>query len=109
MIFSVAIRGRAVKSNTKMPRLTDTTNGFRALRLSVLEDRRINLDQDWLDQYELEPYLLFKTIQLGYRAVEVPVTKVYPPRGNAYTKMRPLFDWWSILRPIFLLGLGLRN
>jgi dolichol-phosphate mannosyltransferase len=37
--------------------------------------------QDWLDEYELEPYLYLKTIRLGYRTVEVPVTKIYPPRA----------------------------
>ena len=36
-------------------RMTDTTNGYRALRLAVLKDGRLNLDQDWLDKYELEP------------------------------------------------------
>ena len=35
-------------------RFTDTTNGFRAIRLSVLQDRRIDLDQAWLNQYQLE-------------------------------------------------------
>ena len=37
---------------------TDGTNGLRAFRLSLLDDPRIRLDQDWLDRYELEPYLL---------------------------------------------------
>ena len=37
------------------------------LRLEVLDDKRINLDQDWLDKYELEPYLLYTLIRLGYR------------------------------------------
>src|SRR3989338_3659324 len=43
-------------------RMTDTTNGFRAIRLSLFKDSRINIDQAWLDQYELEPYILFKAI-----------------------------------------------
>ena len=43
-------------------RFTDTTNGFRAIRLSALDDRRIDLDQPWLDQYELEPYLFYKMV-----------------------------------------------
>jgi dolichol-phosphate mannosyltransferase len=40
---------------------------------------------------------------------EVPVTKIYPPRHLGYTKMKPITGWWSILRPVFLLGLGLRS
>ena len=90
-------------------RMTDTTNGFRALRLTMLEDPLIDLQQAWLDQYELEPYLLLQAIRLGYVVREVPVTKVYPAAGRQYTKMRPIVDWWSILRPIVLVGLGLKK
>lgn len=90
-------------------RITDSTNGFRAIRLSVLEDKRIDLDQDWLNEYELEPYLFYKLIRLGYRVREVPVTKIYPPKQLGYTKMRPITGWWSILRPIFLLGFGIKK
>jgi len=90
-------------------RITESTNGFRGLKVSVLEDPRINLDQPWLDHYELEVYLLMKVLKLGCRTTEVPVTKVYPPRRIGNTKMRPIVDWWKILRPVFLIGLGLRK
>jgi dolichol-phosphate mannosyltransferase len=90
-------------------RFTDTTNGFRAIRLSALRDPRIDLDQDWLDRYELEPYLYFKMVRLGYTVTEVPVTKIYPPHELGYTKMKPITGWWSILRPLFLLGLGFKR
>jgi hypothetical protein len=99
LLFSAAARRR----------VTDSTNGFRAVRSSVLCDERIDLDQEWLDGYELEPYFYLKTIRLGYRTLEVPVTKTYPPKRLGQTKMRPFVDWWSILRPIVLLGLGLRS
>jgi len=89
--------------------LTDSTNGFRAIRLSVFDDERIRLNQSWLDSYELEPYILFKVIRLGYRFQETAVTKIYPPKEKGYTKMRPLLGWWSILKPIFYLGLGIRK
>ena len=75
----------------------------------TLKDRRIRLSQTWLDTYELEPYLYFKAVRLGYRTCEVPVTKIYPSPGLPYTKMRPVTGWWSILRPIVYLGLGLRS
>ena len=65
--------------------------------------------QSWLDRYELEPYLLLKAIRLGYRHCEVPVTKIYPPHEHGYTKMRPVVDWWSILRPVVYLGLGMKK
>lgn len=89
--------------------LTDSTNGFRALRLSIFEDKRINIDQDWLDHYELEPYLLYKAITLGYKFREAPVTKIYPSQKLGYTKMRPIVGWWSILKPVVYLGLRIKR
>jgi dolichol-phosphate mannosyltransferase len=90
-------------------RVTESTNGFRAFKTALLRDTRIDWRQPWLDRYELEPYVMLKTIRLGYRHCEVPVTKVYPRHELGYTKMRPFFDWWSILRPVVYLGLGLRK
>ncbi len=90
-------------------RVTESTNGFRAFRLSLLDDQRINLCQRWMDTYDLEVYLLWKVLKLGYKHTEVQCTKIYPLRSTGYTKMKPVVGWWSILRPIFLLGLGLRH
>jgi dolichol-phosphate mannosyltransferase len=89
--------------------LTDTTNGFRAVRTSVLRDPSLDLDQEWLDEYELEVYLLYKAAKLGYRVTEVGVTKRYPPKELGQTKMKPIVGWWSILRPLLLLGLGIKK
>lgn len=90
-------------------KVTDSTNGFRAFRLSILEDPRIDIDQSWLNQYELEPYLLYKTITLGYKFAEASVTKIYPSAKLGYTKMKPFSGWWSILRPLFYLWLGFKK
>ena len=86
---------------------TDGTNGLRAFRLALLDDARIRLDQDWLDRYELEPYLLYQAVRCGYRVREVPVTVRYHGRGT--TKMRLLRDGWRILRPILYLRLGWKH
>jgi dolichol-phosphate mannosyltransferase len=90
-------------------RVTESTNGFRAVHRRVLEDARIDLSQPWLDEYELEPYLYLSAIRAGYDTVEVPVSKVYPPKALGQTKMPPISGWWSILRPLVLIGLGLRK
>lgn len=90
-------------------RITDSTNGFRAVRMKLLEDPRIDLEQGWLNEYELEPYLYFKALRLGYKVKEVPVSKIYPPRVEGYTKMKPFSGWWSILRPVFYLGFGIKK
>ncbi len=90
-------------------RVTDSTNGYRAMDVLIFKDERINLDQLWLDKYELEPYILYKVLKLNYKFKEAQVTKVYPPKHLGYTKMKPITGWWSILRPLFLLGLGLKK
>jgi dolichol-phosphate mannosyltransferase len=89
--------------------VTESTNGFRAIHRRVLEDARLDLDQRWLDEYELEPYLYIKTLRMGYRSTEVPVSKIYPPKQLGQTKMKPITGWWSILRPLVLLGLGIKK
>lgn len=90
-------------------RITDGTNGFRAVRLACLKG--LHLDQRWLDTYELEPYLYWHMIRHGWRVGEAPVTKRYPKaaHGYHYTKMRAFRDWWRILRPLILLTLRLRR
>lgn len=90
-------------------RMTDTTNGFRAISVDYLMDERLDLDEAWLDEYELEVYLLYKAVRLGYRLVEVPVKKTYPPKVLGQTKMKPIVGWWSILRPLVLLGLRIKR
>jgi len=90
-------------------KVTDSTNGFRAIRLSIFDDQRIAIDQPWLDHYELEPYILFKGLKLGLKYREAPVTKIYPAKKLGYTKMRPILGWWSILKPLFYLGLGVKK
>lgn len=91
-------------------RVTDASSGFRAIKVSLFDDKRIDLWQDWLDRYELEPYLLFKALRLKHKVVEVPVTIEYPRTdGIAYTKMRAITDWWKIFRPVVFLALRLKR
>lgn len=88
---------------------TDATNGFRAYKFSLFKDKRINLDQDWLDRYELETYLHYRVITLGYKIKEVPVSKNYIQGVKKYSKIRPVVDWWKLARPVFLLKFKLKN
>jgi len=91
-------------------RITDATNGFRAFRLAIFDDPEINLDQDWLDRYELEPYILFKAVTgRAIRFREVPITLYYHAERKQFTKMKPFRDWWKLARPMLYLGLRLRK
>ncbi len=90
-------------------KVTDATNGFRVFKREVLNNPQLNLWQDWLIQYELEPYLLIQTCRGGYKVAEVPVTKRYHDDMKENTKMVPFKSWWSILRPLFLLSLRIKS
>jgi dolichol-phosphate mannosyltransferase len=90
-------------------RVTESTNGFRAFKTSILRDARIDWEQDWLDQYELEQYLHFKVLRLNYHRVEVPVSKVYPTKGRGYTKVKAITGWWSMIKPLVYLAAGLKR
>lgn len=88
-------------------KFTDVTNGFRAYKVDFVKDKRVNLDQQWLDGYDLEYYLQYKAITLGYKIKEVPVSKVYPTKKT--TKIKALQSLWIIFKPLFLLKLRLRK
>lgn len=90
-------------------KITDASSGFRAFYLKILKDERINLNQNWLSTYELEPYLLFKVLKLNYKFIEVPVQIIYPAKRKNYTKMKPIIDWWKIFRPVLFLALKIKN
>ncbi len=91
-------------------RCTDVTNGFRAYKMNFLEDKRINVMQDWLDRYQLEYYIHYKMLTLGYKFKEVPVSKVYPYRNKGgYSRISPARDWWSIAGPLIYLKLGIKS
>jgi len=88
---------------------TEVTNGFRAYRLNLLKDSKINLNQDWLDGYALEYYIHFKAMKYKkYSCTEVPVSKIYHQKSN-YTKIQPLKDWHQIILPPILLFLRIKK
>jgi len=98
----------AVFSILVFRRITDATNGFRILDTRILRDPRVDMHQPWLTSYDLEPYILYKAIRLGYKVVEVPCTVRYHPRLG-HTKMRGIRDWWRLFRPALLLRTGVKR
>lgn len=89
---------------------TDVTNGFRAYKLSIFSDDQINIEQNWLDGYQLEYYIHYKVLTLGYKTREVPISKTYPfQQKGGYSKISPLRDWWQIVGPLIYLKVGARR
>jgi glycosyltransferase involved in cell wall biosynthesis len=81
-------------------RLTDATCGYRAFDLDLIRRAEFDWQAEWLHTYGFEYYLYAKVIldgQLRWR--EVPITMHYPPKGRRYSKIRPFFDWWAMLKP----------
>lgn len=92
-------------------KFSDITCGLRCYTLDVMKDPTINLDQPWLNQYELEYYLHYKVARSKkYRIIEVPVTMQYAQlaRGRQ-SKIQPIIGWWSMIRPFLLLALRIRK
>lgn len=91
-------------------RITDGTNGFRAFYLKMFDHPKINLDQEWLNTYELEPYLLYKAVTLpDFKVIELPITIYYHESKQQYSKMKPFRDWWRLARPLLFLRLGIKK
>ncbi|MCK4223584.1 MAG: glycosyltransferase family 2 protein [candidate division Zixibacteria bacterium] len=88
--------------------LTDVTNGFRTYKVSLFDDPKINIWQEWLSTYELEYYIHFWVLKLKYKFGEVPISKIYPSKKK-YSKIRPFLDWWPIVKPLFYLLLRIRK
>ena len=98
----------AVFSALVLRHVTDATNGFRLFRAAILSDPKIDIRQSWLDSYDLEPYVLYKSIRRGYKVIEYPCTVVYHAK-EGYTHMRGLRDWWRLFRPAGLLRIGVKR
>ena len=65
---------------------TDTTQGFRGYSRQLLLDPRVAPFREVFAGYELLPYLSYRAPRLGFRCIEVPSRRVYPP-GAVPTKI----------------------
>ncbi|HET8761231.1 MAG TPA: glycosyltransferase family 2 protein [Nitrospiria bacterium] len=86
-------------------RYTDTTNGFRGYSRRFLLDPRVAPLRPVFRGYELPYYLAAQAGRLGYRVIEVPVTRRYPP-GRVPTKIRPLVGHLEILSALWAVWRG---
>jgi dolichol-phosphate mannosyltransferase len=91
-------------------RCTEVTNGFRAYKLNIFLDNRINIYQDWLDNYQLEYYIHYKVLTSGFKIKEVPVSKIYAfKHKGGYSHISPFSDWWKIFGTLFYLKIGAKK
>lgn len=81
---------------------TDTTNGFRAFKIEILNHPRVRFFDIPYNSYELEILFYIKVVKSNFRCYEVAVSKIYPPKKLGITKIRPFIDWFKMLKPFFL-------
>jgi dolichol-phosphate mannosyltransferase len=61
------------------------------------------------NNYELHYYLAIRAARLGYRCVEVPVTRTYPRNTETPTKIRGVRGNILVLRTLLLAATGKWN
>ncbi len=90
-------------------RYTDTTNGFRAYSAKLLEDPAVAVFRDVFEGYELHYYLACRAPRLGYRCLEIPVTRKYPATGKTPTKISPIKGSLQVIYKLLLTVVGRFN
>lgn len=97
--FSIPLVNTFVKIITGA-NLTDATCGYRAFKLDIIRKAKFDWHAQWLYKYSFEPYLYAKVLlNMNIRWKEVPITMRYPNVKSNYSKIRPIIDWWDILKP----------
>ena len=77
----------SIISLTANYKFTDTTNAYRAYSARYLKDNRVQPLRDIFMTYELLAYLSVRATQIGMKACEIPVARVYPKTGKTPTKI----------------------
>lgn len=103
---SVRLLHAPVISITAGQWFTDTTNAYRAYSVKYLEHPNVQPLRDIFMTYELLAYLSVRATQLGLKACEIPVSRVYPKGEKTPTKISPLKGNWNLFRILFLNLLG---
>ena len=80
---------------------TDTTNGFRGYSRQFLLDEKVAPFREVFSAYELHYYLAIRSVKLGYKVKELPVTRAYPNKGPTPTKISPIKGNLIVLLTLF--------
>lgn len=88
---------------------TDTTNGFRGYSARYLQDPRVAPFRNVFSRYELLFYLTVRAGQLGYRVVEIPVTRSYPSGEKTPTKISGFKGRLQMVRELVAAATGRFN
>ena len=87
-------------------RFTDTTNGFRGYSRRFLEDPRVAPFREIFADYSLLFYLSVRAGRLGFRCIEIPVVRRYPPSGRTPTKVAGWHGRFAMLNELWGAATG---
>jgi dolichol-phosphate mannosyltransferase len=91
-------------------KFTDITCGYRAYRIDFLGSEPIDIEQSWLNKYEMEYYIHYWACRKNLKILEVPVTIPYTHlEASRKSKIKPITGWWSMMRPFLYLTLGIKR
>ena len=107
--LSVKLIHAPIISLTAKQKFTDTTNAFRAYSRRYLEDNRVQPLREIFMTYELLAYLSTRATQIGYKACEIPVKRVYPKKGKTPTKISFFKGNIDLLKILLMNFLGKYN
>jgi glycosyltransferase involved in cell wall biosynthesis len=88
---------------------TDSTNGFRGYSARYLSDLRVAPFRNIFERYALLFYLTVRAGQLGYRTLEVPVTRTYPQGEAAPTKIAGFSGRLDMMKELVAVAFGRFN
>lgn len=110
-IRSVSVRliHAPIISLTAQHHFTDTTNAYRGYSARYLQDKRVQPLRDIFMTYELLAYLSVRATQIGLKACEIPVSRVYPKTGKTPTKISFFKGNSELLKILFRNARGMYN
>ncbi len=88
---------------------TDTTNGFRAYSERLLRDPKLEVFRNVFTGYELHYYLAIQAVKLGYKVIEIPVSRKYPKMGKTPTKISPFRGNLNVILKLMSVAVGRYN
>jgi len=108
-LVSVCLIHAPIISLTAKHRFTDTTNNYRAYSRAYLENEKVKPLRDIFVTYELLAYLSSRATQIGMKACEVPVDRVYPKSGKTPTKISAVKGNSNLMKILLLNAVGKYN
>jgi dolichol-phosphate mannosyltransferase len=87
-------------------RWTDTTQGFRGYRTTLISSEQMDVFNPKLFDYTFLFYMSYAAPKLGFRCTEVPSERVYPSHGPTPTKISGIRGNFKVLVSLVRVCLG---